>query len=399
MNHLPVNAPTWSVHPQSALSAKYRPDNKAATHASVIKVDTVNNTGINNMSGQASRDQTCRPFITQSVSGSLPNVHQPISGMNVVQTPAPYNHHSEISKSIQKVLKQKLPSKPPWTPPSRDYMSTALPCQICKLTVNEVDTVLICDACEKGYHLKCIHLMNVNGIPKGEWHCMKCVSLSNGKPLPPKYGRVMRNTSGAKVPPSSGAVQSSDVKKPATLEVKVNQQNMATNDNPGLQGPSQTAAADRNNFESSSNSKAVSGRQIEGNDMLSIRKDNQQGLSETCPNNSVESDVRSIQQSQNLAFSTNEGSASDPKSGTPCNAVSNSSGESGMKSIQQSQNLAFSTNEGAVLDPKPGTPCNAVSAASSNPQDVKTKPPCNAVSVASTNQQDIKGHPVNAELS
>ncbi|KAL4580036.1 hypothetical protein LXL04_016210 [Taraxacum kok-saghyz] len=104
--------------------------------------------------------------------------------------------NKEITKIIEKLLEPRTRTDhQKWTPPSRDYMNNPLTCQTCKIIVKEVTTTLVCDACEKGYHLKC-----VNYIPKSisrnkwqEWHCVKCLSITNGKPLPPKYGHVMRN--------------------------------------------------------------------------------------------------------------------------------------------------------------------------------------------------------------
>ena len=70
------------------------------------------------------------------------------------------NNHNEIARIVQKLLQPKLPEHPTWTPPSREYMNKALTCQTCKLTINEVETVLLCDACEKGFHLKCLQSNN-----------------------------------------------------------------------------------------------------------------------------------------------------------------------------------------------------------------------------------------------
>ena len=78
-------------------------------------------------------------------------------------------------------------------------MNKALTCHICEVTINGVEHILVCDACEKGFHLKCRQPNYQKGIPLGEWHCSQCLMLSNGKPLPPKYGRVMRKINAPKV--------------------------------------------------------------------------------------------------------------------------------------------------------------------------------------------------------
>lgn len=101
--------------------------------------------------------------------------------------------HTDIANLVQKLLQPTLHERPTWASPSRDYMNKSLACQLCKLISLEVDNVLVCDGCEKGYHLKCLKINNQKSIPRGEWHCAKCLSLTNGKALPPKYGRVLRN--------------------------------------------------------------------------------------------------------------------------------------------------------------------------------------------------------------
>ncbi|KAL4566885.1 hypothetical protein LXL04_031011 [Taraxacum kok-saghyz] len=174
--------PSWSMQPQTTPFSKVGSE-KAKTEGLV----------------------TSKPFITQST----PTNHVP-HRMNFIQTPSVTDTHSEVSKIVQKLLHPHLPDHPTWIPPSRDYMNKALTCQMCKGTINDVDSVLVCDACERGYHLRCLHC-NPKSIPRGEWqewHCAKCLTISNGKPLPPKYGRVMRNISTPKLSSSSLTDQS-----------------------------------------------------------------------------------------------------------------------------------------------------------------------------------------------
>ncbi|KAG6487685.1 hypothetical protein ZIOFF_056279 [Zingiber officinale] len=56
----------------------------------------------------------------------------------------------------------------------------------------DTESLLVCDAFEKGNHLKCLQSYGNKDIPKAEWHCPSCLASSNGKTLPPKYGRVTR---------------------------------------------------------------------------------------------------------------------------------------------------------------------------------------------------------------
>ncbi|GAB2279853.1 hypothetical protein Dimus_014491 [Dionaea muscipula] len=172
------------------------------------KLEQVMNTSAPYMAPQATNVQTIKP-VAQPTPASLPVVQHPVQGAQFVKTASIFNRHVEISKVVQKLLYHKLPERPSWTPPSRDYMTRALVCLMCKMIIGEVDGVLICDACEKGYHLKCLQSFSQTAFPRGEWHCHKCLSITSGKPFPPKYGRVTRNSNPPKAFSNPSAVQSS----------------------------------------------------------------------------------------------------------------------------------------------------------------------------------------------
>ncbi|XP_071730249.1 uncharacterized protein [Rutidosis leptorrhynchoides] len=144
----------------------------------------------------------------------LKNINQRAQSSPSVET------HIEIGKLVQKVLYPHIPEHKKWNPPSRDYMNKALSCQTCKVIINEVDTALVCDACERGYHLRCsqCNLKSIFGEEWREWHCAKCLTISNGKPIPPKYGRVLRNVSTPKVSSSIAGAQTSVEKKPQSAD-------------------------------------------------------------------------------------------------------------------------------------------------------------------------------------
>ncbi|GLU23835.1 hypothetical protein SLE2022_398110 [Rubroshorea leprosula] len=235
-NHSLVNAPTWSLQSPPGVS-KLGQENKVLNHNSA-KAEGSPDMSMSQVP-QAERDLSFRPFITQSPSGTFPT-----HAMNYVHAPPFINNHNEIAKIVQNLLQPKLPEHPTWTPPSRDYMNKALTCQTCKLTINEVETVLICDACEKGFHLKCLQPNTLRGIPRGEWHCTRCLSLCNGKPLPPKYGRVMRSINTAKALTNSAVGQSDTAEAQLTArnkvgnpDAKVNQPKKTENGSSGLQPP------------------------------------------------------------------------------------------------------------------------------------------------------------------
>lgn len=137
--------------------------------------------------------------MSQAPHGTFPVTNQPMQGVQYGQTSSFQNNHSVVAKIVHNVLHPRVKQSPVWIPPSRDYMSSAMTCQMCEVTIIEVETVLICDACEKAYHLKCLKANNLKGVPKSEWHCSKCVHAANGKPFPPKYGRAVNTASAKKV--------------------------------------------------------------------------------------------------------------------------------------------------------------------------------------------------------
>lgn len=232
--------PTWTVQSQASSSAKIVSDNNAPFNASVKGAAP----GMSKMTSQAN---ISRPFITQTTSVNPLGVHQHIQqGTRFVQSLSSGSSHDEIGKIVQKLLQQQVPKYPVWTPPSRDYMSKALPCQICKLIINEVDNVLVCDACEKGYHLNCLQMLNPKSLPKAEWQCGKCFSLGGGKPLPPKYGRVTRNSTVLKVSSHATAVQLSVDNNVGVIDVKDKLERTSTNRNSGIQN-APTGALDKSN--------------------------------------------------------------------------------------------------------------------------------------------------------
>ncbi|XP_052207443.1 uncharacterized protein LOC127811533 [Diospyros lotus] len=256
-----LKTPVWSHQSQSMTSGKTGSDNKLVQHPAGKMEGTADMTSTR----VAPQAATSKPLIPQTTSGLPSTVH--MQGMNFVQAPLLTNVHHEIGKIVQKLLQPQLPQHPTWIPPSRDYMNKLLTCQVCKLGVNEVDNVLICDNCDKGYHLKCLQSHNPKGVPKGEWHCFKCVSLSNGKPLPPKYGRVTRNISGPKLPSNTAAVHPSPGKVAPSGE-KGNQQKITANGNSGLLR-TPVVGMGSNHFHSASDSNKPNVREMQENGVLS----------------------------------------------------------------------------------------------------------------------------------
>ncbi|XP_020868253.1 PHD finger protein At3g20280 isoform X2 [Arabidopsis lyrata subsp. lyrata] len=204
------NTTSWSAQPHSS--------------SSTISFGTASDSKVPVQGSSRISDPSFRPFMSQTPPGPFPGM----KGVTYGQTSSSFgnNHHAEIAKLIHKVLQPQAKQNLLWNPPSREYMSKAMTCQMCQGTINEVETVLICDACEKGYHLKCLQAHNIKGVPKSEWHCSRCVQLYNGKSFPPKYGRVMRSATTAKMSSSTAEVQLPTEKRVGKMDQKVSQEAM-----------------------------------------------------------------------------------------------------------------------------------------------------------------------------
>ncbi|XP_077221319.1 uncharacterized protein LOC143855020 isoform X2 [Tasmannia lanceolata] len=197
---------------------------------------------------QAISDNSAKAFAVQTATGNPHAIRQPSQGINFVLAPSLYTNHIDIAKNVQKILQPRLPDHPNWTIPSIDYMNKSLTCQICKVSINDVESLLVCDGCEKGVHLKCLKSFNQKGIPKGEWHCPKCLGMSDGKPFVPKYGRVSRNTGAPKVTSNTTEVRASPEKRMENSDQKVNHHKIIANGNPCLPISAQVASTRNNNI-------------------------------------------------------------------------------------------------------------------------------------------------------
>lgn len=364
VDHFPAKTPTWSLQPQSVSSVKTGPENKVQDHIAA-RVEGAADISSSRMAPQSTRDQNSRSFVTHTTPGHLQSTQQLLLGNNF-QPSSLSSNHNEIGKIVQKLLHPQLPQHPTWNPPSRDYMNKAVTCQICKLTINEVENVLLCDACERGFHLKCLQSYNHKGIPRGEWHCPKCLSLSSGKPLPPKYGRVMRNMNTPKGPISAAGVQPSSEKKVGILD----QQKITENGNSDLQGHNGSLV--NNHIELASDSKTLNASQVQvNNSSSSIKNVDDKPSSGTYPNNSIKS------------------------LGAACGSLSIAS--SNETSTQHSKISESSSREERLVpkpDPQPPKLSDAISdmshhlQVSHNPQDVDSTRLTNCAEIPSKNYHD-----------
>ncbi|KAG1327314.1 hypothetical protein COCNU_01G012480 [Cocos nucifera] len=250
---MPHKTPTSSMQLTSAAVTKVGRAHKLPDHGSVKSEGIHEGNAIQN--SQAIRNQEIRSSAMEVGQGNLRIAHQPPPGLAFVHSPPPFTNHDDIAKNVQKILHQKGSDHPSWTPPSTEYMTKPLNCQVCKISISDLESLLVCDACEKGTHLKCLQSYGNKSIPKAEWHCPKCLISSNGKPLPPKYGKVTRAVGPSKVASNAGVTQASSEKKTVNTDSKVNQQKAIANGNSGLAALAHPSNRGGSHAESASGSK------------------------------------------------------------------------------------------------------------------------------------------------
>ncbi|KAG6468462.1 hypothetical protein ZIOFF_073149 [Zingiber officinale] len=188
----PQKIPTISSmqSPSVVAVSRFSQPNKLLDHTS-IRSEGIAGANASQSSHQM-KNQEIKSSTVQAGQGGLHITHQPTQGLTFFHAPSLYTNHNEIGKSVQRILQSKVLDHPNWIPPSSDYMTASLNSQICKNVISDTESLLVCDACEKGNHLKCLQSYGSKDIPKVEWHCPICLASSNGKTLPPKYGRVTR---------------------------------------------------------------------------------------------------------------------------------------------------------------------------------------------------------------
>ncbi|XP_039791236.1 PHD finger protein At3g20280-like isoform X2 [Panicum virgatum] len=176
------------------------------------------------------KNQDTKPVAVQAATGNSVVGHHATQGVAFIPPKPTFVNHNEIAKSVQQFLHQPT-NHPSWTPPSTEYMHSRLSCQICKVAITDTDSLLVCDACERGVHLKCLQQYGNKGVPKAEWHCSACLTQSKGKPLPPKYGKVTRTVVASKAAPPGSGAQVSLQGSAENMAAKENHQKLAANGN------------------------------------------------------------------------------------------------------------------------------------------------------------------------
>ncbi|CAN6207858.1 unnamed protein product [Urochloa humidicola] len=140
-------------------------------------------------SSQAEKSVDKKGRAIYPVIGSIVGYQDP-KGELSVQKHTIFSNHKAIAKNVERILHQ--PNHSSWGVPSTEYMNARLDCHICKVPITNMESLLVCDACERGTHIKCLQFYGNRGLSKPEWYCPACVLHSNGKPLPPRYGKVKR---------------------------------------------------------------------------------------------------------------------------------------------------------------------------------------------------------------
>ncbi|PAN24612.1 hypothetical protein PAHAL_4G238300 [Panicum hallii] len=167
---------------------------------------TANNSNRSSLqsSSQAEKSVDEKRHAIYPVTGSVGIGSQAPKAELSVQKQAIFSNHKSIAKNVERILQQPA-NHSSWCVPSTEYMNTRLDCQICKVPITNMGSLLVCDACERATHVKCLQYYGKQSLPKPEWYCPTCVLHSKGKPLPPKYGKVTRSIAVPKTCMTSGA--------------------------------------------------------------------------------------------------------------------------------------------------------------------------------------------------
>ncbi|KAK8964581.1 PHD finger protein [Platanthera guangdongensis] len=245
-----INGPTYFTLVRPTVVSNYLPDKASvsgiSTSAALAAHSQANNLLVNHeikvlqASHQMMKIHDTKSSVVQTTQANMAIGNQLSQGLTFVPVTSFTGNHSEIAKSIMSVVQPRVPDCPNLPPPSTEYMSRPLNCQVCKLIITDVESLLVCDACEKGTHLKCLQSHGAKVIPKADWYCQKCLSTSNGKPFPPKYGRVTRQITAVKTTSSGGGTIPLE-KNWENPELKFNHQKLAVNENLSSSGVAQTS--------------------------------------------------------------------------------------------------------------------------------------------------------------
>ncbi|KAL8162526.1 hypothetical protein V2J09_014015 [Rumex salicifolius] len=270
------NLPTgYTVKTTATLQPQSIPSSNISTKIEPPEYPSVKTEGNPNLHVLPLKSQATNvPAFTQVLPGTVPSMHHPIQGTQFVHAA----HHIEISKIVQKLLHPKPAEHPTWSPPSKDYMSKSVACQTCKYAIKEVDNMFVCDACEKGFHSKCLQSTNQKFVPRGEWYCPRCMTISGGKPFPPKYGRVTRNLVANNITSSRAGLQSPPEERVEAQDQNVYQQKIVLEGEPDVSHGSLGGLTDV-----STEAKTMQTNKINESEVSAVLKKEETPASQNCP--------------------------------------------------------------------------------------------------------------------
>lgn len=114
-----------------------------------------------------------------------------IRASKTAQPPNDQRHvHQEIALAIHlskpEVFMEALPET------ASAYIDSPTTCDTCKVLLYGTRSVLLCDGCGAGFHLRCLKMYKHSDIPEQDWYCTKCVAVSEGRPKQSIYGPLRR---------------------------------------------------------------------------------------------------------------------------------------------------------------------------------------------------------------
>lgn len=317
-----INGPTYFTLVRPTVVANYLPEKASvsgiSTSAALAAHSQANNLLVNHeikvlqASHQMMKIHDSKGSVVQTTQANMAIGNQPSQGLTFVPVTSFIGNHNEIARSIMSVVQPRVPDCPNLPPPSSEYMTRPLNCQVCKLVITDVESLLVCDACEKGTHSKCLQSYGAKAIPKADWYCQKCLSTSNGKPFPPKYGRVTRQITAVKTTSSGGGTILLE-KNWENPEPKPNHQKLVLNENLSSSGVAQTSnmpsleevsresnVSTRKEFEEAYSNWKKPGEGMDSGISVNHLEENSQFASTTpaAPNGNTDSDAAGIKSSE-----------------------------------------------------------------------------------------------------
>ncbi|KAG0473920.1 hypothetical protein HPP92_015777 [Vanilla planifolia] len=342
-----INGPTYFTLVRSTAVGNYLPEKASAsgmsTSAALAAQSQASNSGFNSevnaihTSHQMMKNHDKKGSVVHATHVNMAIGNQLSQGLTFVQPTSYLSSHNEIAKNVINLMQRKFSDRPNLSPLSSEYMTKPLNCQVCKVIITDVESLLVCDACEKGTHLKCLPASGTKTIQKSDWHCQKCLLASNGKPFPPKYGRVTRNTVAKAT--SGGRVSALLEKKGDNPESNFNNQKSKENEIFASSGVSQASnicstheetvrgskmTNENETCESSSNLKNSGGEMYSGTSVTRLEENcgvasategtqiGCSGLQETNKNLPEVGTEKSVPESQCVMDTHTEGSMSSP---------------------------------------------------------------------------------------